>query len=278
MNYLLQLIRRHRVLLIFLLLEGLAIGLYTATDVYLNAQVSMSVRSLTGYAHARIADVKAYFALAEQNKLLQLENERLKSYIEYKSMEPLRGGTIENAAGVRFRTIPGTVIDNSIHRQHNLFTVNCGSRCGVRVQLPVIAQGSIAGIVVAVSPNYCTAISLLNKDLRISARLAGTAHYGSLYWEGDSPYMVTLDDIPRHIQVNPGDTVETSGFSTIFPPAIPIGVVISAEERGGAFLQIRVRLLTDFQALRSVDILDDRHRAELDSLFATINAITGDQP
>jgi rod shape-determining protein MreC len=65
----------------------------------------------------------------------------------------------------------GEVINNSTNRQKNFFTVNKGAKQGVSVDMAVITGNSVAGIIVGCSENYSLAMSLLNLDFKLSARI-----------------------------------------------------------------------------------------------------------
>ena len=61
----------------------------------------------------------------------------------------------------------------------------------------------------------------------------------------------------------PGDTVFTSGFSSIFPPDIPLGVTGNSKIVNGATYEIEVTLFEDFGALRYVTIVENLGKGEM---------------
>lgn len=270
MRYLLYLLKRYRVFLLFLVLEAVALSLYFSTDYYLKARAGLSTNVIQRWLSERMHEVTDYFQLEKINQQLELENILLRERLESTLSARVDDQSVMLMEYGRFKAIPARVVSNSVARQYNFFTINRGSHDGVKPQTAVVAQSSVAGIVVGVTSHYATVISLLNKDLKISAQLAHTGHFGSLYWDGTSSNSAVLDHMPHHIKVQPGDTVETSGYSSIFPSGIPIGVVESVKQQGGSFLQIKVRLITDFQSLNQLYILTDRHGAEMDSLQAIV--------
>ena len=65
------------------------------------------------------------------------------------------------------------------------------------------------------------------------------------------------------------DTVVTSGMANDFPEGVMVGFVEKAyTERGSGFYTIKVRLATEFTKLDHVYIIDNRFKAEQDSLMA----------
>ena len=84
----------------------------------------------------------------------------------------------------------------------------------------VVDGNGIVGIVYETSSSYSLVISVLNSKSNISCKIVGSDYFGYLKWEhGDSRYAY-LKDLPRHAEFNLGDTVVTSGFSTVFPEGI----------------------------------------------------------
>ena len=70
-------------------------------------------------------------------------------------------------------------------------------------------------------------------------------------------------DLPRYTQFEIGDTVVTSGFSSIFPGDIPVGIIENTEDSDdGMFAQAQVKLFTDFATLRNVYIVGNEGRKE----------------
>ena len=63
-----------------------------------------------------------------------------------------------------------------------------------------------------------------------------------------------------------GDTVYTSGYSSIFPPDIPLGTTGDARIVNGATYDINIDLLEDFGALRYVTIVENIGKSEIEKL------------
>jgi len=126
----------------------------------------------------------------------------------------------------------------------------------------VITQNGVVGVIVGVSDNFSTAISLLNIDMKLSARLKRTEYFGSFYWDGRNPRQGILSDIPLHVNLTKGDTIVTSGYSAIFPPDIILGTIESFDTRQGNFYTIRADLTADFSKLNHVWVVDNYSTAE----------------
>ena len=76
-----------------------------------------------------------------------------------------------------------------------------------------------------------------------------------------------MEEVPRHVRYNVGDTVVTSGYSTTFPEGLPVGFVM-AKVKGADdnFFTLKVRLASRFSSLSTVRVIKDFYKEELDSL------------
>jgi rod shape-determining protein MreC len=105
-------------------------------------------------------------------------------------------------------------------------------------------------------------MSLLNLDFKLSVRIKSNGYFGSLSWDGRDYRYAVLGEIPQHIAVNVGDTIETTGYSAIFPEGLMVGTVSDYEKRGGDFYKISILLLTDFKKLHFVDVIGNLEKSE----------------
>jgi rod shape-determining protein MreC len=60
-----------------------------------------------------------------------------------------------------------------------------------------------------------------------------------------------------------GDTIETTGYSAIFPEGAMIGTVSDYEKFGGDFYNITILLTTDYKKLHFVDVIANLKKTEL---------------
>jgi rod shape-determining protein MreC len=163
----------------------------------------------------------------------------------------------------KYQFIQGRVINNSTNKQNNYLTLNIGKRSGVHKEMAVISPVGVVGVVKDVSDNFSSVISLLNRNLRISAMIKRSGYFGSLYWDGKNYHYAKLTDLPNHIVVNKGDTVITSGYSAMFPKGEIIGIVDKVEnQKGSDFMTVTVRLSVDFKKLDYVMVVKNLLREE----------------
>lgn len=145
-----------------------------------------------GYGWGITESVKHYFSLASENKKLSEEIFRLnKELAEWKVMkEGMKLDELSSSyhtigtASDGFSYMPATVVKNSLNKQHNYLIIGKGSEDGVKPQSGIITSEGVVGIVDAVSRHYSYAISFLNTELSISARIGDDGAAGPMDWDG----------------------------------------------------------------------------------------------
>ena len=208
-----------------------------------------------------------YFSLGRENERLSEENfrlaEELRAYRRMEAMEKNSAFTDSLASESEFSFIPASIVKLSRNKQHNFFILNKGSEDGISAQSGVITGNGIVGIIDAVDKHYSYGLSFMNSGVSISARLGGEGAIGPLVWDGISSDGAILKEIPLQYKFAPGDTVWTSGFSSIFPADIPLGVAGESRIVNGAVNEIKVKLFQSFSALRFVTIAVNNGRDEI---------------
>lgn len=264
MKSLLNFLLRIHFLLLFILIEIFSISLLVNNNYYQRSRMVNFTRELSGRYHQKLAGLKEYFSLLEINQQLVEENNRLLNIIEstYRSEELFFRNVNDTIFNQRYFYTPAKVVNNSVNKKHNFITLNKGKEQGVKPEMAVVSDGSIVGVVKGVSENFATVISLLNLDFKISAKVKKNGYFGSLSWDGKDFHTAILNEIPLHADVQVGDSIITSGFSSIYPEGILIGYIDNFEEKGGSFYTIYVKLSTDFKQLNDVNIIGNLTQTE----------------
>jgi rod shape-determining protein MreC len=175
--------------------------------------------------------------------------------------------TVNHIQTQHYRYLPAKVINNSVHKFDNYLTLLAGSKHGVTRGMGVLGPGGVVGIVRDVSRNTSRAFSLLHHQVNVPAKLKRSADQGRVVWKGTDPDFAYLIDIGRHVKLDQGDTIVTSGFSTAFPADVMIGTVENyTVNQGTGFLEIKLRLSSDFGKLQYVYIVENLLSKELLSI------------
>lgn len=255
---------------IFIAMEIAAIGMLkrssTLQEIWIN-KLSHRVLAVTWGSGEKI---RGYFNLSKQNAELREENlmllEQLQEYQslsdELQSRQALREGKLSG----RFRYSTATIVKISRNTQHNYIIIDKGREEGITKNSGIITGNGVVGIIYAVDNHYAYGLTLMNPKISVSARIGHSGIVAPMAWDGLSSKRAVMKDIPLHYDVTPGDTVWTSGFSTIFPPDIPLGVTEGSHLENGASSTVDVELFQDFSALRHVIIVENPEREAIQKL------------
>ena len=268
MRNLLNFLVKYNNLIAFIILEIIAFYLLTTGNNYHNSRMVIGMEGLTKGIEERIYNARTYFNLNRINSELAAENSNLKGRIALlaSTSGPGLKSVNDTLFGQRYTYMSGKIINNSVNKQKNYFTIDKGRLQGVEVDMAVTEGNNVAGVIVGCSDNFSVAISLLNLDFRLSARIKSNGYFGSLSWDGRNYREASLNEIPQHVSVDIGDTIETTGYSTIFPEGTLVGVVSDLKNSGSDFYRITVELFTDFKKLSYIDIIGNLKKTEQSEL------------
>lgn len=273
MRNLIFFIYKYYVFFLFFALEVFAFVIIYRFNNYQKASFINYTTGLTSSFYTTISNTEQYFNLRRVNDSLQMENAKLHSQLLTSYYQNNFNVTQVNDTMYKqqYQYIAATVVNNSVTKRNNYITLNRGRDHGVEPEMGVISESGIVGIVMSVSDHYCTVLSLLNNNCKISAKIKKNGAFGSLVWDGDDPRYARLLDVNKHVPIASNDEVVTSNFSTIFPEGIPIGRIYTHTlDAGDNFHTIKVQLYTDFGTVSSVYIIRNLMKDEQKNLESTI--------
>lgn len=250
---------------VFILLETAAVGMLGHNGDIQGIWFSKGMQKVSGFLWGGAQDIREYFMLRKRNEELAYENYLLRLQMTRDEAAAACTDMHGEIAG-GFRYIYADIIKISDNTQHNYMIINRGRADGVREGAGIITGKGAVGVVDAVSERHAYARAFKNHDMSISARLGREGAVGPLSWDGISSSGAVLKEIPHHVAMNPGDTVYTSGYSSIFPPDIPLGTTGEAKVVNGATYEIKVNLFEDFSALRHVTVVENLSIGEIEKL------------
>ncbi len=269
MRNLLRFLWKYSNFVLFILLEVFCLYLVFQNNSFQKAGWINSSNAFVGNVFTTVNSIKEYFALKETNEMLAAENARLRSqslgsFAKYITTSAVINDTVLKQ---QYTYIPAEVVNNSVNRRNNYLTLNRGYKQGITDDMAVVTSNGIIGYTKDVSANFCTVLSILNKDAKISAKIKRFGELGSLIWEGGDYRFGLLQDIGTHVKIAKGDTIVTSNFSDIFPSNITIGTVESFVPReGGEFYNIKVRYTGNLKNVTHVYIINNILREEKKNL------------
>jgi len=268
MRNLFILIWKNQFFLLFIFLEIISIILVSKNYTY-HGTVAQSVTSdISGNIFSSYSSVTDYFNLKEDNLLLANENSILHNSLKSSFLVSDTQYVYRDSL---YQFIPAKIVSNSISKRNNFILVNKGSKHGIEKEMGVISTTGIAGIVVGVSPNYATIMSMLHQNMLISARIKKSQQLVNVIWDNNNYEYGTVIDIPSHITLLQGDTIITSGNSLIFPQDIAIGTIeMHNKDNTKKLSKATLKFTTNFGTLKHVYIIKNLMKTEQDSLINTI--------
>lgn len=269
MRNLLLFLWKNNFTLAFLILFTFCMFLLVQRNAYQRTSFINSSNDVSGNVLRMYANANEYLDLKYVNQQLATENALLHTLSSSSLMNTSANHYTVNDSlhKQKYEYIQAKVVNNSTNRRNNYLTLDKGSLMGVKPDMAIITSSGAVGTVIGVSQNFCSVMSLLHKDTRISAKLKKDGSFGPLSWEGDDYRIATLTDIPNHVQLKKGDTIVTSAYSSTYPENILLGTIDSYEIKSGEpFYTIQVRLSTQFKKLSQVYIINNIYKTEQDTL------------
>lgn len=259
---------------LFLLLEVTSFVLLFRFNHYQQSVYFTSANGVAGKVYEVSGGISSYFHLKtinedllDRNMWLEQRVAFLENTLKEKNMDSVRLYSVERLVPDEYRIFKANVIKNSLNKSDNYITLDRGEADGIRPEMGVVDANGVVGIVYKTSPHYSVVISLLNGKSSISCKIVGSDYFGYLKWEGGDSRFAYLKDLPRHAEFNLGDTVVTSGYSTVFPEGVIVGTVDDmSDSHDGLSYLLKIKLATDFGKVGNVRVISRNGQEEQKAL------------
>ena len=231
--------------------------------------VVAQISSISGRVRSYLGLRDENKALFEQNGQLQLQVIKLEREIAYMKAHAQTYDSlfVADTVTMPYHFVTAEIVNSNVSSLSNYLTIDKGTKDGVKVDMGVVTTQGIVGIVSVADEHFSVVISVLNPKLLVSCKLLNGNYHGSLVWDGRDPRYAYLDDLPRHAIFKEGDTVVTTGFSTAFPPNVMVGTVAKFEKkRDQNFYSLKIKLATDFSAIKSIRVIQNDFREEREAV------------
>jgi rod shape-determining protein MreC len=202
---------------------------------------------------------------------VRAENRQLKEQIEQMRVEQVR--LTEDAAQARrlqtllafkeqfiSKTVAAQVIGTSGSDLSRIVTLDKGENDGIKRDMAVITADGIVGKVLLVSPNLAQVLLISDQSSGVGAILDKSRLQGVL--RGTANGEVALERVMSDEQVQPGETVLTSGGDQIFPKGLPVGTVTRVGKGKDLFLSINIKPAANLSRLEEVLVLTEKQERE----------------
>lgn len=229
---------------------------------------------ITAKINSRVDKLDQYLRLDTENDSLQRQNAKLiKKFIDYDINSSLLPDDTTMIDSSQYHLISANICNSSFHLTDNYITLCEGEKQGIQADMGVISLNGIVGIVKRVSENRSLVMSVLHSQINISCAIKRKDKniIGILNWKSSDPKTMNLESVPKHHTVVEGDTVITSGYSTIFPKGIMVGKVKRvALEKGSNSYTIDVDLFNDPSSWDVIYVVKNKLGDEQKKLEASV--------
>lgn len=268
-------IQRFRVLLVFALLQGIALSLYVTLSEYPKSQYLTSASAISGTVHSMSREVTKHFALDANNQALQKENIRLRALLK-ESGVPLSkaNGTktsqyiIDDTSYIQqYEYIPAIIIKSTHNKANNYFTLNIGSEHGVERDMGVISDKGVIGVIHSTSKYFSVVKSVLTEAINIDIMIEKSGQFGLLKWNGRDPRYGMMYGVSNDTDIKLWSKVVTRGGGGMFPRGLPVGKISKSETiEGQPLWDLTLQFSEDYRTVQNVYVIKNLLKAEQQEL------------
>lgn len=204
---------------------------------------------------------------------LQAENEMLTTKVEELQEENSRlaGGEAElselrellslNEEYAGYNKVGARVISNGGGNWYENFVINKGKKDGIAVNMNVLADNGLVGIITEVGTNYAKVRSIIEDDSRVSAMVSNSSdtcivkgNTGTIFKDGT----IDVTYISKDARIDDGAELVTSHISSKYLPGLRIGTINNIiTDTSNLTRSAKVTPVVDFQHLKSVLVITD---------------------
>jgi rod shape-determining protein MreC len=258
MNNLIAFFKRFRVFLLFALLQVFSLTLYINYLTFPRNQYLTTASSFTGKILEIENDLTKHFNLSKNNQALQEENIRLRRKLK-QSLYQVEGKYLkvdDTLFKQQYTYLPATVINSSVSKRNNYFTLNVGRKQGVYKGLGVFSDKGVVGIIHNSGEYYSVVKTVLTKDINIDVSIDPKGLFGLLKWNGADPKRGSIYGISNDLSIKKRSKVITKGGSGIFPRGLLIGSVEKIKPIAGEpQWEVIVKFAENFSTLQRVYVV-----------------------
>ncbi len=162
----------------------------------------------------------------------------------------------EFVAAKRFPAVTAHVIAYSPDPGVQSLVIDQGQRDGIRTGQAVITDdGVLIGKVYSARDTTAVVLLLTDPNSAVTAKINNAKRSPGIV-QGERGLAARMELIPKNDQVEPGQTIVTSGSEALIPPDILIGIVAEPSTRlGELFQNTVVQLPTQFTGVQVVGVV-----------------------
>lgn len=188
----------------------------------INLWLSSKIKIISNLNHIKILEEELDLLKIESDiksqeikrlKYLEIENEKLSNLLQTSSKYSEYSKVVANVIA----RDPGNWYEN--------FTIDKGSKDGIKKNMVVLSINGLVGKVEEVGSNFAKVSSIINGTYSVSAKSARTSDEGFVKGDLSKKGICKMEYIDKEAEIKEGDEIITSHLSEIYPAGITIGTV-----------------------------------------------------
>lgn len=159
-----------------------------------------------------------------------------------------------------YTKVSANIIGKDTGNWFSTFLIDKGTNDGIGVDMNVISDGGLVGIVISVGPNYAKVRAIIDDVSQVSAMVLNTSDIclinGDLELMNKSQTMElkNLRDTSDNVKV--GDAIVTSNVSSKYQPGLMIGYITTLEADSNNLTESgTISPVVDFEHLQAVSVI-----------------------
>ena len=227
------------------------------------APLQTGLNSIGTWVSSLVEDSRTVSELQEENEALQLEVDTLRSQISsmennLSELDDLRELLALKESYPNYSMVGARIISSDASNWYDTFTIDKGTNDGIQVDMNVIADNGLVGIVIETGFNHSIVRSITDDSSSVSAMDAISEDHcivnGSL--EEKDTGLLNVELIRSDAQIAEGNELLTSYLSDKFLPGLTIGYVTDITEDASTLTKTaHVTPVVDFEHLRNVLVI-----------------------
>ena len=236
------------------------------------------LNSIGSWISSKVEDSKTIKELQEENEALSLQVDTLKSQISsmesnLNELDELRSLLKLKESYPNYNMVGARIISSDAGNWYDTFTIDKGSSDGIQVDMNVIADNGLVGIVIETGINHSKVRAITDDSSSVSAMDAISEDQcivnGSL--EQKDTGLLDVELIRDESGIEDGNEIVTSYLSDKYLPGLTIGYISNVTEDTSTLTKkANVTPVVDFEHLRDVlvimqlkaDLVNDESQGE----------------
>lgn len=233
---------------------------------YVIVPMQNGINDIGTYVYSKYTFIRDFSKISDENLMLKdeiakLTEENSQLSLNKFELERLRELYDLDNKYASYRKTAARVIGKEAGNWYSVFTIDKGSNDGLEVDMNVIADGGLVGIITDVGPDYAIVRTIIDDSNNVSGMLINTGDTctveGSLSLM-DSGY-VYVKYFKKDALVKDGDKIVTSNISSKYVEGLLIGYVKEVSMDPNSLTQSGYLIpVVDFEHLQEVLVILDK--------------------